>query len=195
MLLSPISLIGRVNKISSSWMVLTKPVRHRMLYDTMHRTIAADRTDKDRLRRYAESKTGGHVLVVEESLPVAQLLQNILTEDGYHVALAKNSEQAMQFIHRVQYDLCLMALPLSGDVDICTITQEIRTTEAEKKSPRLAIVGVCATEFNKQQLVQSGEAPRRVFVPLSCASTLASRREHTELLWGESCESECGFGC
>ena len=170
MLLSPISLIGRVNKISSSWMVLTKPVRHRMLYDTMHKTIGADRSDSESQQAQAsstESKTGGvHVLVVEESQPVAQLLQNILRENGYRVAHVSNSETAKQSIHVVQYDLCLMALPLSGDVDIGTVTRDIRSMEAEVRphAPRLVIVGMCATQLDTETPAQSGKARARMFV-------------------------------
>jgi CheY-like chemotaxis protein len=161
MLLSPISLIGRVNKISSSWMVLTKPVRHRMLYDTMHKTIGADLSDTETQQgQTTESKAGGHVLLVEESQPVAQLLQNILRENGYRVAHVSNSESAKLSIHVVNYDLCLMALPLSGDVDIGTLTHEIRSMEAEvrPRSPRLVMVGMCATQLNTETLAQSGKA-------------------------------------
>ena len=51
-----------------------------------------------------------HVLVVEDDLPIAQMMASILADEGYEVDLAFNGRLALEMIQVQKYDLILTDL-------------------------------------------------------------------------------------
>lgn len=92
-LLSPLALTGRLNKLST-WAVLSKPVRQRVLYNALS-DLAAGKPLSPALRdgdgsdaEESVSKTGGHILCVEDNPTIQLQMRKILTNAGYLVDIA-----------------------------------------------------------------------------------------------------------
>lgn len=71
--------------------------------------------------------TAKKVLIVEDELLAAKLLQQIIAQAGYHcVGIAKNAEEALDLAKNHLPDIVLMDILLQGDIDGITTAHKIR---------------------------------------------------------------------
>ena len=109
---------------------LTKPVRHRMLVDTIGgllgtRPRAAIAASADDRPERAKSGRGGHILIAEDNHINQQIASTILTDAGYRIDLANNGREAIDAVARESYDLVLMDVQMPM-VDGLQAAREIR---------------------------------------------------------------------
>jgi DNA-binding NtrC family response regulator len=66
---------------------------------------------------------GKHILVVDDEIGIRELLSEILFDEGYHIHLAENAEQARAYRHEHEPDLVLLDIWMP-DTDGVTLLKE-----------------------------------------------------------------------
>jgi signal transduction histidine kinase/CheY-like chemotaxis protein len=120
---------------------ISKPVRHRPLFDLMRRHLASGKRSVE-LRHEREdripSQSGMSVLVVEDNAVNQRLAQIMVERMGHRVTLASNGEVALSLIEASDFDLVLMDLhmPVLGGIDA---TREIRRRHGRDRHVIIAL--------------------------------------------------------
>jgi len=81
-----------------------------------------------------------HVLVVEDDLPIAQMLASILSDEGYQVDLTTNGRLALEKIQAKTYDLILTDLRMP-DLDGVGLYRELERSQPELVRRLIVITG------------------------------------------------------
>ncbi|HWA34589.1 MAG TPA: response regulator, partial [Cyclobacteriaceae bacterium] len=143
--------------------ILTKPIRHSGLYDTIIRAI---NEEKDLMDIHQPAPTGqeldatfqGHVLLVEDNDINQQVAGELLEKFGFTVEIATNGSEAIKKVaesgNPSKYDVVLMDLqmPVMGGY---AATQEIRKMEQYKNLPIIAMTAD-AMEGVKEKCIEMG---------------------------------------
>ena len=80
------------------------------------------------------------VLVVEDELPLAEMLASILADEGYRVELACNGLQALARIEKHRYDLILSDLRMP-ELDGVGLYRELKRRQPELLRRMIIITG------------------------------------------------------
>ena len=69
-----------------------------------------------------------HVLVIEDELALADLIQNVLEDEGYRVSLAFNGEHGLRLLQQGRPDLilCDVMMPILNGLEFCKRVQANR---------------------------------------------------------------------
>jgi CheY-like chemotaxis protein len=94
------------------------------------------------------------VLIVEDD-PHSQLYFRKLLSGMYDTAVASSAREAWDLLHNESFDMVLMDISLKGDEDGLSLTRRLRTEEAFKTLP---IVAVTAYAFpdDKVRALEAG---------------------------------------
>ena len=79
-----------------------------------------------------------HILVVDDEVSMRELLDVLLTKQGYQVSEAKNGKQALKMIQKNNYDLIL------SDIRLGDITGLEVLMEAKQKNPDTVVIMISA---------------------------------------------------
>jgi two-component system sensor histidine kinase/response regulator len=143
--------------------ILTKPIRHSTLYDTIIRAINEEKDLMD-IHQPAPTKQDltapfhGHILLVEDNDINQQVAGELLEKFGFTVEIATNGAEAIDKIvssgNPSTYDLVLMDLqmPIMGGY---AATQEIRKLKQYKDLPIIAMTAD-AMEGVKERCIEMG---------------------------------------
>ena len=94
------------------------------------------------------------ILVVEDEPGLADLLDYILKEEGYHVRLASSAETAMALIRQEPPDMILLDLILPG-VDGMEICRRVRANQATAEVP-IIIITAKSDARDRQKALDAG---------------------------------------
>lgn len=81
-----------------------------------------------------------HVLIVDDEAEIRQLLEEILTEEGYSVTSSATGEEALVLLRDATYDVVLLDIWLPGR-DGLEILDEIRSLDSENRPEVIIISG------------------------------------------------------
>jgi DNA-binding response OmpR family regulator len=116
----------------------------------------------------------GRILVVEDDPGVADLIQVVLTGEGYTVALARDGAEGLLLARDWQPDLILLDLMLPK-VDGSTI---VRRLKAEPESAEIPIVLMSAGRTIRSQTGQLQEADAALAKPFDIEALLTQVAFH-----------------
>lgn len=87
------------------------------------------------------------ILVVDDELAIRVLLQDLLEDEGYTVALARNGTRALEILRREMPDLVIMDIMMPG-MDGRQVLREIRQSDNLQDVPVILMsVAVVANSF------------------------------------------------
>ncbi len=109
------------------------------------------------------------ILVVDDDLAIAELLEMILDEEGYAVLLAYSGHESLRLARQHQPDLILLDLMLP-DMHGTQVTQHLRSEPALRHIP---IVVVSASK-DMDAIVNTMDVQGAVAKPFQIATLLAS---------------------
>src|SRR5262249_21664863 len=92
------------------------------------------------------------ILVVDDDVDTCRNLSDILTDLGYHVAVAHDGFAALELIRRQPFDVALLDLKMPG-MDGLTLYREIKKVRAGTVA---IIVSAFAAEATKQEALAAG---------------------------------------
>jgi CheY-like chemotaxis protein len=81
-----------------------------------------------------------HVLVVEDDLPIAQMMASILRDEGYQVDVAGNGRLALEKIQTQNYDLILTDLRMP-ELDGVGLYRELERSQPDLLRRMIVITG------------------------------------------------------
>jgi DNA-binding response OmpR family regulator len=84
------------------------------------------------------TESQGRVLVVEDDIPLAQLLRQQLEDRSYHVSVVNDGESAQEAIHNGRFDLVILDLNLPK-LDGISVLERVRPVR-----PRLPVLVLSA---------------------------------------------------
>jgi CheY-like chemotaxis protein len=72
------------------------------------------------------------IVVADDELPIAQLIEDILVEEGYSVHIATDGRQALSLVRKLRPDLllCDVMMPMMSGEDVCNVLQNDPQTAA-----------------------------------------------------------------
>jgi two-component system KDP operon response regulator KdpE len=97
------------------------------------------------------SKSGAHILVVDDEIEIVRALRRTLTAHGYRVFTASNGEEAVEVTSKRRPDLLLLDLLLPGmsGLEVC------RRVRAESNVP-IIVLSVKGAEHDKVEALDLG---------------------------------------
>jgi DNA-binding response OmpR family regulator len=102
-------------------------------------------------RRLEEATPARRILVVEDDTSLAHLEGEVLTANGYVVAIARNGELAIAALRQSIPDLVLLDLELSGNMNGWDVLQALRTYA------RIPVLLTSAESAVRKHMLTSGE--------------------------------------
>jgi CheY-like chemotaxis protein/anti-sigma regulatory factor (Ser/Thr protein kinase) len=121
---------------------LTKPVDRKKLLDTV--------------QKFAGSKGGGHVLVVEDDEDIRLLIGRTLREENWLVSEAENGAVALERVIEQKPDLILLDLMMPV-MDGFEFVQKLREDENNRWIPIIVVTAMDLTEEDRRQLASGVE--------------------------------------
>jgi polar amino acid transport system substrate-binding protein len=122
--------------------VLLKPVSPSLLFDAAMQAFGIAASEKSRVGRKQHKDAealkhirGAHVLLVEDNEINQQVAREILEGAGLNVSLAGNGQEAIDAIHKNEYDAVLMDVQMPV-MDGYTATRKIREWETEVRGQK-----------------------------------------------------------
>jgi PAS domain S-box-containing protein len=129
---------------------LLKPVSPSLLFDATMQAFGKDIPEESRIGRRDQKEAealkqvqGAHVLLAEDNEINQQVAKEILEGAGFKVSLANNGQEAIDAIHKNEYDAVLMDVQMPV-MDGHTATGKIREWEAEVLSPQSSALPIIA---------------------------------------------------
>lgn len=89
----------------------------------------------------SRSRSGGHLLVVDDQALNRDLLRDRLTREGYTVAIAEDGAQALEKVRRNSFDLILLDVMMPG-IDGYTVLAELKQDEGLRHIPVIMISAI-----------------------------------------------------
>lgn len=115
-----------------------------------------------------------HMLVVEDDLPIAQMMAGILADEGYEVDLAGNGRLALEMIDAQHYDLILTDLRMP-ELDGVTLYRELERRKPDLLRRVIVITGTSGhPEY--ESFLEETQVPY-LEKPFGLASLLAITRQ------------------
>src|ERR1700720_4326409 len=95
-----------------------------------------------------ESVSVGRILVVDDDPQIRRVMRVSLTAEGYEVSDARSGEEALERLHRENYDLVLLDvnMPDMGGIEVC------RTLRRGRHGVELAIVMLTVRTAEKDKV-------------------------------------------
>ena len=90
---------------------------------------------------------GERILVVDDEAPIVELLQEILTGEGYVVDAAADAQSALELIRTNIYDAALLDFNLP-DMDGVMLHRQIRQMDAELAGKTIFMSGLLQSDTN-----------------------------------------------
>ena len=122
---------------------LLKPVSPSLLFDASMQAFGQDIPEESRVSRRGQKEAqalkqiqGAHVLLVEDNEINQQVAREILEGAGLNVSLANNGQEAIDAIHKNEYDAVLMDVQMPV-MDGYTATRKIRERELKAQGSKL----------------------------------------------------------
>jgi two-component system aerobic respiration control sensor histidine kinase ArcB len=122
---------------------------------TQQPTAQPIKSVKDISRPAPKNNSKNRILVVEDSLVAAKVLNNILSDLNCSVDIAETGKLAVYMAKRNDYDLIFMDIGLP-DIDGYETTKHIRLNELYKKHVPIIALTAHIDEENKQRCIQIG---------------------------------------
>ncbi|MGD2030676.1 MAG: response regulator, partial [Desulfobacterales bacterium] len=82
-----------------------------------------------------------HILIVDDELSMRELLEVLLTKEGYRVSFADNGRNAISLIEKTNFDLVLCDIRL-GDI---TGLEVLKAAKAQKEESVVIMISAYAT--------------------------------------------------
>jgi PAS domain S-box-containing protein len=141
--------------------ILTKPVKHSQLFDTIVNVITPGTAQPSRVR--ARSKVDQHlaeryplhVLVAEDNAINSRLIVRILEQMGYRPDIAANGFEVLDAMHRQPYDLVLMDVQMP-EMDGLEATLQIRAEQGDNPGPVIIAITANAMGDDRQTCLNAG---------------------------------------
>lgn len=95
-----------------------------------------------------------YILVVEDHLPNATLVCDILQFHGFRVTWAANGKEGMERLEQERPDLILMDIQMPG-IDGMTLTRQLKSDENTKDIPVVALTA-CAMVEDAEKALAAG---------------------------------------
>jgi CheY-like chemotaxis protein len=99
-----------------------------------------------------KSKPINHILVVEDNLVNQRLTKVMLEQQGYHVSVADNGQEAISLFKTEHFDLILMdiQMPVMNGLEA---TRAIRDLEQQEQKPSVPIIALSANSRLKDKIL------------------------------------------
>ena len=94
-----------------------------------------------------EEQTLRRILVVDDELPIVDLLREVLVDQGYEVDAAPNAEHALDLIRENIYDAAFLDFNLP-DMDGVMLHHQIRQMDPELAARTIFMSGLVQSESN-----------------------------------------------
>jgi signal transduction histidine kinase/ligand-binding sensor domain-containing protein/CheY-like chemotaxis protein len=104
----------------------------------------------DNAASVAPAAAARRILLVEDDATVAQVTRGLLQAQGHDVMHAANGLAALGLAETERFDAALIDLDLPG-VDGLTLARMLRTREAQRALPRLALIGISARSVGDEE--------------------------------------------
>ncbi|ALL07620.1 hypothetical protein AQ505_20275 [Pedobacter sp. PACM 27299] len=140
--------------------VMTKPIRQHILAEQVSNALQIRKHEEieeqvfqNRLSTDFSANFPCTLLIAEDKLPNQLVIVNILNRLGYQPDLVKNGEEAIEAIHKKEYDLVLMDVHMPV-MDGLTATQLIRKEQI--KQPVIIALTANALKGDEQDCLNAG---------------------------------------
>ncbi|MCB0832517.1 MAG: response regulator [Bacteroidetes bacterium] len=118
--------------------------------DYMVKPVAKDMLIK-RLQKLSEEKGLKKILIVDDDLSQAELVEEILESDDFISEVATSGEMAIQLVKRKSYDLVILDL-LMPQIDGFSVLKSLQGNPSTEKTPVLILTGKLLTKEDQQKL-------------------------------------------
>lgn len=120
------------------------------------------------------------ILIVDDNLQNLQYLGNLMVENGYEPAVAKNGAQALDFLQQEKPELILLDIMMPG-IDGFEVCKKLKSENSTKNIPVIFLTAKTETE----DLVKGFTVGAVDYVtkPFNSAELLARIKTHLELKW------------
>ncbi|PXF57729.1 MAG: hypothetical protein C4B58_09060 [Deltaproteobacteria bacterium] len=133
--------------------VLLKPIKRSKLYDSFIRALMSQRRkDETQEGPRAESRLKGKslkVLLAEDNLVNQKLAKKLLEKQGWHVTVANNGNEAVEWVGKDGFDLVFMDVQMP-EMDGLEATKRIREQEKQTKK-HIPIIALTAHAFEEDR--------------------------------------------
>lgn len=118
------------------------------------------------------------ILVIDDEELVIESLQKLLKKNGYDVALAKNSKEAMEKIKEVDFDLIVtdIRMPEVDGIEIIKNIREYLKVSGKKLIPEILITGYSSDESLKE--AQDLKVADYIYKPFDIKDFLNAVKKH-----------------
>jgi DNA-binding response OmpR family regulator len=130
-----------------------------------------ERDDRSELATHlmADQRTGQRVLIVDDEAAVADLIEAVLVQEGYTVAIARDGVQGILLARDWKPDLVLMDIMLPG----LDGTTAIRRLKSDPATAELPIVAMSAGRTIRRQSNELADADAALAKPFDIDALLA----------------------
>jgi CheY-like chemotaxis protein len=104
-----------------------------------------------RIHKLSEERGLKKILIVDDDLSQAELVEEILESDDFISEVVTSGEMAMQLLKRKFYDLVILDL-LMPQIDGFAVLKSLQGDESTKKTPVLFLTGKVLTEEDQKKL-------------------------------------------
>ncbi len=103
------------------------------------------------LTKLSEEHSLKKILIVDDDLSQAELVEEILESDDFISEVATNGEMAIQLLRRKNFDLVILDL-LMPHIDGFEVLQSIQSNDLARNTPVLVLTGKVLTQDDQQKL-------------------------------------------
>ena len=135
------------------------------------RLALGERDDRSEFATHlmADQRTGQRVLIVDDEAAVADLIEAVLVQEGYTVAIARDGVQGILLARDWKPDLVLMDIMLPG----LDGTTAIRRLKSDPATAELPIVAMSAGRTIRRQSSELADADAALAKPFDIDALLA----------------------
>lgn len=103
------------------------------------------------LTKLSEEHSLKKILIVDDDLSQAELVEEILESDDFISEVATNGEMAIQLLRRKNFDLVILDL-LMPHIDGFEVLQSIQSNDLARNTPVLVLTGKVLTQDDQRKL-------------------------------------------
>jgi CheY-like chemotaxis protein len=114
----------------------------------------------------------GKVLVVDDDPAIRELLEDVLVEEGYHVVLARDGEEALDVLRREHGFLVLLDLMMPR-LDGRGVIRALESQPAVRNNNRVVVMSAAERLFALSTVLQSEVVAEQIAKPFELEAMLA----------------------